>query len=37
MLSGRPSAQNILRWNPNVPDEQFAERLVDAVLRGAHA
>ncbi len=37
MLSGPTLAQNILRWNPNVPDEQFAERLVDAVLRGAHA
>lgn len=37
MLSGPTLAQNILRWNPNVSDEQFAERLVDAILRGAHA
>jgi AcrR family transcriptional regulator len=37
MLSGPTLAQNILRWNPNLPDEEFAERLVDAVLRGAHA
>jgi hypothetical protein len=27
----------MLRWNPNVPDEGFAEALVDAVLRGASA
>jgi AcrR family transcriptional regulator len=35
MLSGPTLAQNMLRWNPNVPDEGFAEALVDAVLRGA--
>lgn len=37
MLSGPTVAQNMLRWNPNVPDEGFAEALVDAVLRGARA
>ncbi|GAA3267818.1 TetR/AcrR family transcriptional regulator [Dactylosporangium vinaceum] len=36
-LSGPTIAQNMLRWNPNVPDEHFAEHLVDFVLRGAHA
>ena len=35
MLSGPALAQNMLRWNPHVPDEDFAETLVDAVLRGA--
>jgi hypothetical protein len=30
-------AQNLLRFNPHVPDEGFAEALVDAVLRGAAA
>ena len=35
MLSGPAIAQNIFRWNPNVPDEGFAESLVDAVLCGA--
>jgi AcrR family transcriptional regulator len=35
MLSGPAIAQNMLRWNPHVPDEGFAEALVDAVLRGA--
>jgi hypothetical protein len=29
--------QNMLQWNPRVPDEGFAESLVDAVLRGAAA
>ncbi|AGZ41997.1 TetR/AcrR family transcriptional regulator [Actinoplanes friuliensis] len=37
MLSGPTIAQNMLRWNPNVPDQGFAEALVDAVLRGAAA
>jgi AcrR family transcriptional regulator len=37
MLSGPALAQNIMRWNPQVPDEGFAETLVDAVLRGASA
>jgi AcrR family transcriptional regulator len=37
VLSGPTLAQNMLRWNPNVPDENFAENLVDFVLRGAHA
>nr|BFE66489.1 TetR/AcrR family transcriptional regulator [Dactylosporangium thailandense] len=37
VLSGPTLAQNMLRWNPNVPDEGFAENLVDFVLRGAHA
>jgi AcrR family transcriptional regulator len=35
LLSGPAIAQNLLHWNPNVPDEGFAEALVDAVLRGA--
>lgn len=35
MLSGPSLAQNMLQWNPNVPDDGFAEALVDAVLRGA--
>jgi AcrR family transcriptional regulator len=35
MLSGSTLAQNMLRWSPHVPDEGFAEALVDAVLRGA--
>jgi hypothetical protein len=37
VLSGPTLAQNMLRWNPNVPDEGFAENLVDFVLRGARA
>ncbi|GAA2370489.1 TetR/AcrR family transcriptional regulator [Dactylosporangium salmoneum] len=37
VLSGPTLAQNMLRWNPNVPDDNFAESLVDFVLRGAHA
>lgn len=37
MLSGPTIAQNMLRWNPAVPDEGYAEKLVDAVLRGAAA
>jgi len=37
MLSGPTLAQNMLNWNPNVPAENFAEKLVDAVLRGARA
>ncbi|MEV6927883.1 TetR/AcrR family transcriptional regulator [Dactylosporangium sp. NPDC051485] len=37
VLSGPSLAQNMLRWNPNVPDDNFAESLVDFVLRGAHA
>jgi AcrR family transcriptional regulator len=37
VLSGPTLAQNMLRWNPNVPDEHFAENLVDYVLRGARA
>jgi AcrR family transcriptional regulator len=37
MLSGPSIAQNMLKWNPRVPDEGFAEKLVDAVLRGAAA
>jgi AcrR family transcriptional regulator len=35
MLSGPALAQNMLQWNPHVPDEGFAEALVDAVLAGA--
>jgi AcrR family transcriptional regulator len=37
MVSGPSLAQNMLHWNPHVPDEGFAEALVDAVLRGAAA
>jgi AcrR family transcriptional regulator len=37
MLSGPAIAQNMLKWSPHVPDEGFAEALVDAVLRGAAA
>jgi AcrR family transcriptional regulator len=37
MLSGPSMVQNMLQWNPRVPDEGFAESLVDAVLRGAAA
>jgi AcrR family transcriptional regulator len=37
VLSGPTLAQNMLRWNPNVPDEHFAENLVDYILRGAAA
>ena len=37
MLNGPAVAQNLLRWNPHVPDDGFAEALVDAVLRGAAA
>lgn len=35
MLSGPALAQNVFRWSPHVPDEGFAEALVDAILRGA--
>jgi AcrR family transcriptional regulator len=37
MLSGPSMVQNMLQWNPRVPEEGFPEALVDAVLRGAHA
>ncbi|MEV8515679.1 TetR/AcrR family transcriptional regulator [Dactylosporangium sp. NPDC051484] len=37
VLAGPAIAQNMLRWNPNVPDEHFAENLVDFVLRGAQS
>jgi AcrR family transcriptional regulator len=37
MISGPTIAQNLLRWNPSVSDESYAEKLVDAVLRGAAA
>ena len=35
MLSGPVLSQNMLRWNPRVREEGFAEALVDAVLAGA--
>jgi AcrR family transcriptional regulator len=35
MLAGPTLAQNIMQWSPHVPDDGFAEALVDAVLRGA--
>jgi len=37
MLAGPTIAQNMLRWNPLVADDGFAEKLVDGVLRGAAA
>jgi len=37
MLSGPAIAQNMLKWSPHVPDEGFAEAIVDAILRGAAA
>jgi AcrR family transcriptional regulator len=37
MLSGPSMVQNMLNWNPRVPEQGFAESLVDAVLRGAAA
>ena len=37
MLSGPSMLQNMLRWAPLVSDENFVERLVDGVLRGAAA
>jgi hypothetical protein len=37
MISGPNLAQNMLNWNPRVPMENFAENLVDAILRGAAA
>ena len=35
MLSGPAVAQNVMHWNPQIPVENFAESLVDALLRGA--
>ena len=35
MLSGPTIAQHIMTWNPQVRDDNFAEALVDALLRGA--
>jgi AcrR family transcriptional regulator len=35
MLSGPTIAQHIMTWNPQVGDDNFAEALVDALLRGA--
>ncbi|MEV4702775.1 TetR/AcrR family transcriptional regulator [Actinoplanes sp. NPDC049316] len=37
MISGPSIAQNMLNWNPNVPEDGYAEKLVDALLRGAAA
>jgi AcrR family transcriptional regulator len=37
MLSAPGMVQSMLRMTPSVPDERFAETLVDAVLRGAAA
>ena len=36
-LAGPTLAQNMLRWSPHLGDDDFAERLVDAILRGAAA
>lgn len=37
MISGPSMMQNMLRWNPAIKEEGFAEALVDSVLRGAAA
>jgi AcrR family transcriptional regulator len=37
MLSAPGMVQSMLRMTPSVPEERFAETLVDAVLRGAAA
>jgi AcrR family transcriptional regulator len=37
MISGPSMLQNMLNWSPRLPDEGFAETLIDAVLRGAAA
>ena len=37
MLSGPTLAQNLMNWNPQVTEDNFAEALVDALLRGAAA
>lgn len=37
MLSGPSVVQNMLHFNPNVPEEGFPEALVDALLRGIGA
>jgi AcrR family transcriptional regulator len=37
LLSGSSMVQNMLQYNPNVPEDGFPAALVDAVLRGAAA
>ncbi|MEV6300082.1 TetR/AcrR family transcriptional regulator [Actinoplanes sp. NPDC051861] len=37
MLNGPSMMRSVLPWSPGVPLEGFAEKLVDAVLRGAAA
>jgi AcrR family transcriptional regulator len=37
LLSGPSMVQNMLQYNPRVPEQGFPEALVDAVLRGARA
>ncbi len=37
LLTAPSMAQNMVRFNPDVPEEGFPEALVDAVLRGASA
>jgi AcrR family transcriptional regulator len=37
MLSGPSAVQNMLNFNPNVPEEGFPEALVDALIRGMQA
>jgi AcrR family transcriptional regulator len=37
MISGPSVVQNMLHFNPNVPEDGFPEALVDAFLRGAAA
>jgi AcrR family transcriptional regulator len=37
MLSGPSVVQNMLNFNPNVPEEGFPEALVDALIRGLQA
>ncbi|MEU4241747.1 TetR/AcrR family transcriptional regulator [Actinoplanes sp. NPDC026619] len=37
MIQSPSMMQNMLNWNPNVPEEGFAEALIDGILRGARA
>jgi AcrR family transcriptional regulator len=37
MIQGPSMMQNMLNWNPSIPEEGFSETLIDAILRGAAA
>ncbi|WP_307853578.1 TetR/AcrR family transcriptional regulator [Paractinoplanes toevensis] len=37
MIQGPGMMQHMLNWNPGIPEEGFAEALIDAFLRGASA